>query len=452
MNKEHELEVFLRSYHQEHLLQLIKQLPSHVSSHLKDRVLFFGENTLKMQQHILSIKSSTSLQGAFCPPCVEFTPSIEAKGWECLKNGKVACLLLAGGQGTRLGFDGPKGMFPVTPITNKTLFQLIFEKIDVLSKKLSAELQIAVMVSSQNEKQTKEYLANNHFFGVSPNNVKIVCQGDLPLISSDGKWALDPSKDLAVGPDGNGRVFTVLEEHGVLKDWRLQHVEWINVIQIDNPLADPFDAALIGQISSSSYDVCLRVVEREDPEEKMGVVAAFHDGIKIAEYSDLSLEQRSARDPSGKLQLPYANTGQMVFSLSFIEDHIKYMADLPWHLAYKQSHLWSKDLGFYQDKMWKFETFIFDLFMFSQRIGLLKSDRKDCYSPLKNAQGDRSIQSVHQDLLYKYKKLYQKASGLAADERDFELDASFWYLTDNVMNFWRGRPLPKENYIEAQVL
>jgi UDP-N-acetylglucosamine/UDP-N-acetylgalactosamine diphosphorylase len=452
MNKENDLESFLRMYHQEHLLELIKHLSAQEKARLKERILFYGKNILKMQQHVLFEKSSTSLQGAFCPSCEDPSPLLVSKGWECLKNGKVACLLLAGGQGTRLGFDGPKGMFPVSPITHKTLFQLIFEKIDVLSKKLHAELQVAVMVSSQNEVQTKEYLIENQFFGVSPRNVKIVCQDDLPLISSEGKWALDPSKDLAVGPDGNGRVFAVLEKNGVLKDWRLHHVDWINVIQIDNPLADPFDAALIGQISSSSYDVCLRVVEREDPEEKVGVVAAFPDGIKIAEYSDLSLEQRSARDPSGRLQLPYANTGQMIFSLSFIEDHMNNMADLPWHLAYKQSHLWSIDLGCYEEKIWKFETFIFDLFSFSRQIGLLKSERKDCYSPLKNATGDKCIQSVQRDLLYKYKKLYQQASGLVAEERDFELDASFWYLTENVMNFWRGRLLPKENYIEAQVL
>jgi len=156
---------------------------------------------------------------------------------------------------------------------------------------------------------------------------------------------------------------------------------------------------------------------------------------------------RSEKDAQNKLRLPLANIGLMSFSVSFIQRCALQMAQMPWHLAYKDAHIHSS-----LKKMWKFEYFIFDLLPLSNSVSIIKGCREDCYAPLKNAAGEKSIGTVQNALFKKYQKIYSDLSGLKAPERVFELDQMFWYPTDEMRTYWKGKTLPEKEIIEPMSL
>lgn len=442
----------LRSLGQEHLSEGLHHLNPEEWQVFQEQITHYGKSTLEKQRLSLQTKPAKTLQGAISPNYYESAKARRLKGEEALAKGKVACLVLAGGQGTRLGTQGPKGKVGVSPILNKSLFQLICEKIKVLSTKVGHPLQMAIMASKQNIVETTRYFEEKKWFGLSPSQVAIFCQEDLPFISEEGNWELESPGCIAEGPCGNGKAFLYLSQEGLLEKWKKQGIEYINVIQIDNVLADPFDVDLMGLHEEFSSDVSLKVIERASAEEAVGIIASFHGAVRIVEYSDLTKEERSASDGKGNLKLSLANTGLMSFSMELISSHLKEMEKMPWHLAYKSAAVYDKEKGYYQKKMWKFEYFLFDLLECAKNVVIVKGNREECYSPLKNAAGDKSLAVVQSDLLSRYKKLYTAISGCKAPEREFELDTAFWYPTEEMRMRWKDRPLPEEKYIEPEPL
>lgn len=442
----------LLSLSQEHLSEDAAKLKNEDLQIFHEQIARYGSDTLEKQRWSLQKKPVKTLQGALSPTYYESTEARRLKGEMALAKGKVACLVLAGGQGTRLGVEGPKGKVGVTPILNKSLFQLICEKTKVLSGKIGHPLQLAIMASKQNIIETTKYFEEKKWFGLSPSQVSIICQDDLPFVSDEGNWELERPGFVAEGPCGNGKAFLYLSRAGLLENWEKQGVEYINVIQIDNALADPFDVDLIGLHEEFGSDVSLKVVERASAEETVGIIASFNGSVRIVEYSDLTKEERSASDDKGRLKLALANTGLMSFSLKFISSHLKEMEGMPWHLAYKSASVYDKEEGYHQKKMWKFEYFIFDLLEFAKKVAIVKGNREECYSPLKNASGDKSLAVVQSDLLRNYKRLYTVISGCRAPDREFELDTAFWYPTDEIKNRWKNKPLPEKTYIELESL
>ena len=353
-------------------------------------------------------------------------------GKKLLSQGKMGCLILAGGQGTRLSSTKSKALLPVTLIKHKTLLQFFCEKTLAASQESKNPLPLAIMTSPLNHEEIATYLQENQFFGLKDSQVSLFSQESLPFLDDQGSLLLERPGKLATGPDGNGHSLKLFVSSGISKKWEAQGIQYVNMIPIDNPLADPFDAELLGTLASSKADICIKAMQRTSPQEQVGVLGLFQNKVCIQEYSEL---------PQDSSSFMIGNTGLFCFTLPFIEKtaHLS----LPLHLAHKKASIFSNNR---QETalIWKFERFIFDLFPYADKIHVLVYPRKEIYAPIKNASGDKSLATTQQALLALDRRTYEKISGLPAPQEPFELSPSFYYPTPELLQKWKGKHLPLE--------
>jgi UDP-N-acetylglucosamine/UDP-N-acetylgalactosamine diphosphorylase len=363
----------------------------------------------------------------------------EKIGFELIKNGEVGCLLLSGGQGTRLGFSGPKGCYPISVIKNRSLFQMCAERVVAVSRQVERPLLFAIMTSSQNHEEIKKYFLEHSYFGLDPAQVSFFPQEDLPFIDSDGNNFCDYPGHVAVAPDGNGRVFDHFFRSGIGAKWVERGVNYINVIPIDNPLADPFDSTLVGFHSRKKNEITLKCSEKTSEDEKVGLVVKQEDHLRIVEYSEIDETAKRERDFSGKLKFCCANLGLYCFSMDFVQKWVQKKEHLPTHLAWKAVPI-KDDKGaiFYptEPNAWKQETFIFDLLQYTEKASALLYPRFTCFAPLKNASGSDSPEIV-KEMLQNY-DLYtlEKIIGKKEVRLPIELAPDFYYPTSDFLAHW----------------
>lgn len=363
-------------------------------------------------------------------------------GKQLISRGKVGCLIIAGGQGTRLRHSGPKGTFPVTIVKNKSLFQVFAEKVHAAGKQAMRKLPLAIMTSSNNHAETVQFFEDHHYFGLEPRQVVFFMQKDLPFLNKDGELFLDHEGKIAMGPDGNAASLKQFYDTGIWSNWQQQGVQFINFILIDNPLADPFDAELVGFHYRQEADIAMKCIEREDPMEKVGVIVKKNGKVHVVEYSEISEEERMAREVSGDLKHRCANISLFSFTMDFIREIGKHhYGKLPYHKAWKAIPL--------SEKMaWKFEKFIFDVLPYAEKIQALLVPRQECFAPLKNAEGRDSIEHVQAALLQRDRQIFSAITGHNVESQAFELDPQFYYPTLELLHKWRGHSLPRTSYIE----
>jgi UDP-N-acetylglucosamine/UDP-N-acetylgalactosamine diphosphorylase len=365
------------------------------------------------------------------------------QAFHALQQGKVAAVILAGGQGTRLGSNHPKGCYPISRIQKKSLFQLAIEKTKAASSIYKQDLEIAFMTSPENDLATKAYLKEKQFFELPENRLHFFCQTTLPL-TDEHKVPLYSSENTPLlAPDGNGSFFCNLVKSPIFSRWKSKGVEYVLVTVIDNPLSDPFDEELVLQHIQENNDVTMRVIERQNPQESVGVVMQNDSSVKVVEYSELTPCDKEARDSQGKLLFRYANISYFCFSLSFIEKvgHIP-LEKFPLHTAKK------KPQGF-SFSVLKSEYFIFDALPYSNKTGLLASQRELFFAPVKNKEGVDSPTTCQTALLARDQKQYQKITGIqVASDLIFELSMNFYYPTPEFLAKWQNKALPPAEYID----
>jgi UDP-N-acetylglucosamine/UDP-N-acetylgalactosamine diphosphorylase len=359
----------------------------------------------------------------------------QRSGQKLLEKGKVGCLILAGGQGSRLKGSGPKGCTPVSLIKHKSLFQLFFERTRAASIKAGCPLPLAIMTSPLNHAETLAFLNSHDWFGLPTSQVTLFSQSMAPLLDDQGNWMLEEIGKIAEAPDGNGGCLRALVQSGVAEKWKRLGVDMLNVVLIDNPLADPFDAELCGFHAAHHNEITLKCIQRKDAQEKVGIVVIQNDHLKVIEYSEQSEEQKN-----DLIQFPLANISSFCFSLNFVEK----MGDvvLPWHMA-------RKEVSRHAAKVWKCETFIFDLLDYTKQASVLVYPREECFAPLKNATGEASLDTLRKALLHFDRQAYHQVSSIYPHDQIFELDPSFYYPTPQLIAKWRGKPLPQNGYISA---
>jgi len=353
------------------------------------------------------------------------TETARAHGEKLLSKGKVACLILAGGQGTRLGTSRPKALVEVTPVKKKTLLQFFCEKTAAASIAYNTSLQLAIMTSSLNHREIQDYLIKNHYFGLKESQVGLFEQDNAPFINTEGNWIEGSPGHFAEGPDGNGHSLRKLMACGIGKRWKDAGIESLIVLPIDNPLADPFDAALCGEHALKNLEITIKAIEKLNPAEKVGVLVLREGKVTVQEYSELP-------DP---FEAPLAHIGLFCFSLTFVEKAAK--IDLPWHLARKIYH---------GQKIWKFERFLFDVLPHSQKTGVLVYPRHNVYAPLKNLEGSHSLEMVQQALAAFDRRFVAELTTLPEPDHLFELDPAFYYFTEETRKKWKGKTLPCLDY------
>jgi len=313
-------------------------------------------------------------------------------GAELLSAGKVGAFLVAGGQGTRLGYDGPKGRFPVGPLTNRTLFAFHAQRVLATSRRYGTALPFYIMTSRVNHEDTKAAFLEAHWFGLDPAQVFFLQQGMLPAISVEGKLLLSSRSSLSLSPDGHGGCFRALRESGALDDMASRGLEQLFYFQVDNPLAQVLDPLFIGHHALERAEMSTKVVDKTDPQEKVGVLALREGKTCLLEYSDLPDKLAEARDPDGRLRFRAGNIAIHMLAVDFIRK-IAGSDELPVHRANKKVASLNEEgvcVEPSEPNAVKMEMFVFDALPVAERSVTQVVLREDEFSPVKNAQGSDS--------------------------------------------------------------
>ncbi len=324
------------------------------------------------------------------------------RGEQTLKNGQVAAFLVAGGQGSRLGFDGPKGMYPVTPVKHKSLFQNQAEKLRALAQKYGNTIPWYIMTSRTNHTQTVEYFEKEKYFGYPSSKIKFFMQDMLAAVDYNGKLILDEKDHIFESPNGHGGSIKALWDSGALKEMEENGVKYIFYFQVDNALVNICDPYYLGYHISNEAQISNKVVHKVNAEEKMGVICKINGKTGVMEYSDLDEADMYAVDEKGRLKYWGGNTAVHIFSVDFIRMENERGFRLPYHIAHK-SIPYLNEKG---EKIkpqgkngLKFETFVFDAMADADRVTTIEIKREEEFSALKNKEGADSPETVLRDQL-----------------------------------------------------
>jgi len=339
----------------------------------------------------------------------EEVKKMKVRGEEMLRAGKIAAVLVAGGQATRLGFDRPKGEYPIGPVSQKSLFQLHAEKLLALAKRYHTAIPWYIMTSDTNAGETRAFFETNRLFGYSSKDAVFFEQEMIPALDENGKLILDAPDHIFMNPNGHGGTLTALEKSGALADMRRRGIEEIFYFQVDNVLLNMCDPLFIGYHVAANAEMSAKVCAKRDPYEKVGVIGKVMEGeksrLKVIEYSDMSNADKEARRPDGTLKYNAGSIAVHLFKVSFIEREVTGGTKLPWHVAHKQIQYLDENGALIQPEKpngYKFETFVFDALGEAQRVVLLEVDRRFEFSPVKNARGEDSPQTAQRDLCALY--------------------------------------------------
>ncbi|HZL36271.1 MAG TPA: UDPGP type 1 family protein [Tepidisphaeraceae bacterium] len=348
------------------------------------------------------------------------------RGRELLIAGKVAAFLVAGGQGTRLGYDGPKGEFPVTPIRNKPLFQVFAEQLLAHSRDFGKPIAWYIMTSDINDAATRAFFQKNSFFGLAPDDVLFFEQGMMPAFALTGELLLAAKDSLALSPDGHGGSLRALARSGALADMRKRGVEHLSYFQVDNPLVHCIDPLFLGLHDLSGSEMSSKTIPKADALEKVGNFVQADGVVQVIEYSDLPDELAKETNADGSLRFNAGSIAIHALRVSFVE-RINHggQLKLPWHRAEKKvPYVDESGNPVKPDKpnAIKLEQFVFDAIPLAKNAIVYHTQRAEEFSPVKNAQGADSPATCRRDQIRRAAR-WLKDAGAAVPEKNGEPDA-----------------------------
>ena len=346
-----------------------------------------------------AIRPAAAVTLADSPQAAQSERALEL-GRRALEAGQVAVVLVAGGQGTRLGHDGPKGTFPIGPVSANSLFQVHAEKILAIGRRYGAPLPLYVMTSPDNDRTSREFFAEHALFGLDRDQVVFFQQGTMPALDRrTGRILMTDRQRIATCPNGHGGVLKALADGGHLADLKRRGIRYIFYYQVDNPLVRIADPGFLGHHIRADAEISLKVVRKTHPEEKLGVVVEVDGRLQLIEYSDLPEEIAQRRLPDGNLEIWTGSIAVHIFSLSLLERLAAQRVTLPYHRAIKKVP-YLDDHGHLvrpaEPNAVKFEMFVFDALPLAHRALVVEGDRREEFEPLKNAEGKSSPASVRQ--------------------------------------------------------
>lgn len=343
------------------------------------------------------------------------------KGEELLRRNQVAVLIVAGGQGSRLGFEGPKGIFPISPLRNKSLFQLFAESVKALSARFRASLPLLIMTSEENREATREFFERHRFFDLSPEKIHFFDQGVFPTLTPSGGLILRDETSLFVNPDGHGGSLRALHRSGMLDRLLAKGITELFYCQVDNPLVKIADPVFLGYHLLEGAEISTKVVRRAMAEEKVGVYGILNGRPAVIEYSDMRPEDMAARNEQGELLYWAGNIAVHVLSLAFVRRLNEGGFALPYHRAIKVVEALDGKSRPRVLTGWKFETFLFDAIPLARKSCCLEVRREEEFAPVKNREGVDSPQTARSAMNALFRRWLHQAGARVDPEVQVEI-------------------------------
>lgn len=313
------------------------------------------------------------------------------KGIDGWSSGKLGVILVAGGQGTRLGFDHPKGLYPIGPVSGCSLLQILCEKVLAAERRYGIELPLYIMTSRATHDETCAFLQQHGWFGLVPERVVIFRQASLPAVDAQtGRVLLESPHSLALAPDGHGGLLRALAASGALQDMRDRGLERLFYMQVDNPLVTLGEPLFLGWHLLAESELSTQVVAKQAPEDRVGNVVLVDGCVQIIEYSDLPADAAARRHPDGSLVLWAGNIAVHFFEVPLLARFSSPQCMLPFHVARKKVpyiDASGKQVQPQHENACKFEQFIFDLLPHACNALVVEVNAEEAFAPLKNAPG-----------------------------------------------------------------
>jgi len=453
----------LKTFGQEHLLTFWDTLCESEQEHLAAQIneIDFAQLAELYERRHDSAELLTLAEKADDPPGYKFSTVTDptpcktvkpisvcdavAAGTEALRAGKVACVLVAGGQGTRLGFPHPKGMYPIGPVSGATLFQFHFEKVLAISRWYGIRVPYCIMTSPATHAETVNFLQDKNYFGLSPEDVYIFCQGTMPAVSmgqavsmgnnavEGGKVLLDTKGSIALSPDGHGGMLSAMTKGtpSVLTQLRNDGIEYLFYNQVDNPLVRIGSPEFLGYHLLSGSELTSQVIRKRTPADKVGNIVEVEGRLYVIEYSDLPESVGRQTNPDGSLKIWAGSIAVHVFNTELLAHAAQDAASLPFHYARKKVPFVNLQSGERMipdtENAVKFERFIFDLLPSAKNAVVVEVDPPNHYAPLKNAPGSPSDspETVKRDISAMHRAWQEQAGALVEKDVPTEISPLF---------------------------
>ena len=409
MDKEQEAIDLLKSYNQNHIINLLKKLDEVKKQELIEQInridfeqiMELYDNTKKkIEIKENKIESIDYLDKAKLSN--EQKEKFDKLGEEVIRSGKYAVVTMAGGQGTRLGHNGPKGTFKLDVYgKGKYLFEILKDNLEEANKKYGTVIPWYIMTSKENNQATVDFLGKHNYFGYPKEAVTIFTQSELPLVDTKGKLLISKDMKIKEASDGNGGTYSSLRASGCLADMKNKGIKWIFIGGVDNVLLKMADVTLLGMAIDKGAQIASKSVVKANPHEKVGVFCKMNGHPKVIEYTELPEKMAEELDENGELKFGETNIICHLYTIDAIEKASK--ETLMYHSAFKKNSYIDEDgkeVVPSEPNSYKFESFIFDAFEFFDDIAILRGKREDDFAPVKNREGVDSPKTA--------KELYEK--------------------------------------------
>ena len=409
MDKAKDAIEILKTYNQDHIIKLLNKLEGKKKQELIEQIMKIDfqqihelyENTKKeIEIKENKIESIDYLDKSKLSK--DEKEKLDNLGAEIIKNGKYAVVTMAGGQGTRLGHNGPKGTFKLDVYgKGKYLFEILAENLKEANKKYNTQIPWYIMTSKENNKDTVDFLKKHNYFGYPKDKVRIFMQSELPLVDINGKLLIDKNYKIKEASDGNGGTYSSLRASGCLAEMKENGIKWVFIGGVDNALLKMVDETLLGLAIDKNVQIASKSVVKANPHEKVGVFCKMNGHPKIIEYAELPEKMAEEVDKNGELKFGESNILCHLFTIDAIEKASK--ETLMYHSAFKKNSYIDengKEVIPDEPNSYKFESFIFDAFEFFDDMALLRVKREEEFAPVKNKEGVDSPKTA--------KELYEK--------------------------------------------
>ena len=393
----------LQKYNQNHVIEFLENSNDEIKDKLIEQIIKIDFEELKelynksfedIYVDLEELQPIAGLNPNQLPE--EKVKEIEKIGIEIIKNNKFAVSTMAGGQGTRLGHLKPKGTYKIKLQTEeKYLFQIIVDTLTRANQEYDIIIPWYIMTSKENNKETIEFLEEKEYFGYPKEYIYIFEQGELPLISEDGKLLIGKDGLIKEASNGNGGIFNSMLKKGVIADMEKRGIEWIFIGSVDNILLKYVDALLLGLTVSQGNQIGTRTVLKRSPDEKVGVLCKQNTKVKIIEYTELPKDIAKITHDNGELVFGESHIMCNLFNINAIKKAST--KDLEYHIAFKKAEYINENGELVKPakpNAYKFEQFIFDSFKLFDNISILRGKREEDFAPVKNISGEDSPETA----------------------------------------------------------